>query len=251
MSNLPKPSIITYKTKLFDGKTVEFRPMLMKEQKLMMMAQEEPDATKDAVVMDAIRTVIKSCLITDIDLSRIPSFDIEHLLLQIRQKSVGSTVKVNIKHFPDENNPRDCDPCKFQTETTIDLSKANLVKDADLKTVFEFGGGFGVEMTFPTIEVFNRMREFSHTPKAIEIVIEIIAACVSRIFSGDNVYDAKDFTTEEIIDWLSNFDFSVIDEINENFIMKMPYIEIKHTWKCSQCGLEETTKIRGIFDFFR
>jgi hypothetical protein len=220
----------------------------MKEEKVLMMAAQSAEQGDDAGVSNvitAIRNVLQDCIVTqDILIEELPSFDIEWLFVKVREQSVGSTIKVGLTHpHTDEFK------CDDPTEVTVDLTKVVFEKPEGFKDYFDLGGGFGVKMTYPTAAIMDKL-VVTEQSNAVEVMFEIVAACVEQMVHGDEVYDATEYDVKSIVDWLMNFSRSKIEEINELFFGKMPSLKSDVEWTCKVCKQKQTTHVRGIMDFF-
>jgi hypothetical protein len=248
MITLPTPAVVTFETTLpSNGKKVKYRPFLMKEEKVLMIAYESADqGEKDGQkqIMDALRSVLQSCILSDLDIDTLPAFDLEWLFLKVRIQSVGSMVRVGLRHGGDI-------VCDAVTEVDVDLAGVQMDKDPEHKMFFDMGGGFGVQMRYPTADVLEKIADIGEGANVIDILFEIIAVCVEQIVGpGDVVYDTKDLTSKQVSEWLMHFSRAKLEEINESFFGKMPSLNTEVKWVCKKCQTDQVTPVKGIMDFF-
>jgi len=177
---LPKLASAKYELTLpSNGEKVEFRPFLVKEEKLLLMAQ---GAGTEADQIRAIKDIVSNCTFNSVDPSKIPFFDLEYIFLQLRGKSVGETTKVSVT-CPDDKET------KVQVE--INLADIKCVTNVEHNNKIELGDGIGIMMKYPMIDIMA-----AQTDKP-EAAFEIIKNCVDSIYDAENVTDRKDMDEKE------------------------------------------------------
>ena len=233
---LPKLNVPRYKTQLpSTGKTVSYRPFLVKEEKLLLIATETGEQSE---LIDAIKTIILEC--TDLkEVSSLSTFDIEYLFLKIRTKSVGESVDVTVT-CPDDN--------ETEVEVSIPLDDIQVVKNKKHKTELKLSDEIAITMGYPAIETFVKMN-FSDDMSQVDQVFEMAASCVKTISDANQVYDCNDSTREELMeffDQLSSKQFMMIQE----FFETMP--KLSHTIKVTNpnTGVESDIVLEGLASFF-
>ena len=232
---LPKLNVPKYKLKLpSDGRTVNYRPFLVKEEKLLLIATETGEQSD---IVDAIKNIIKDC--TDInDVERLCTFDIEYLFLNIRCKSVGETVEVNVT-CPDDG----------ETETSIEipLDEIKVQKDKNHKKDIKLSDEIAVTMGYPSLDTFVKMN-FSDN-SGVEQVFDMAADCVETISDANQVYDCKDVPREELKEWFNQLNSKQFQMIQE-FFETMP--KLSHTLKVTNpnTGVESEVVLEGLASFF-
>jgi len=228
--SLPKLAIPTFVTKIpSTGQEVEYRPFLVKEEKVLLMALDGRDEKEMA---RATLNIIDSCVITDIDSSKLATFDVEHLFLQIRGKSVGEIINMKVNHGEDSE-------CKHVTSLQINLEEVTVDKEvSDGKIMLD--DNIGVKMRYPSL---NEVSTFDTD----DIEMEIINNCIEYVYDKDSVY--SDFTKEEMIEWLGNLKQSQYEKITE-FLDGMPRLSYDLKWKCEACGKDDSVTLEGLSSFF-
>ena len=209
---------------------IRYRPFLVKEEKILLMALEGRDLVEIKI---AINQILKTCIIDEVDIDNLPVFDIEYLFLMVRSKSVGEIIEFNIGHTKQTE-------CNHKTEVAINLNEVEIIGDIqDGKLMLT--DTIGVKMHYPTIKAVELL---GNNKKDI---VSVIASCIDFVFDKENVYD--DFTNEELVDWLDNLNRDQYQEIND-FFASAPKLSYEIKWKCPACGEEDSSVIEGLNNFF-
>ena len=232
---LPKISVPKYKLKLpSDGRTVNFRPFLVKEEKVLLLATEDGDQN---VIVSAIKDIIKDC--TDItDVEKLATFDIEFVFLQIRTKSVGESVDVNVT-CPDDN--------ETSVSVSIPLDEIKVKKTRGHKKDLKISDDVAITMGYPTIETFVAMN-FGEGAE-VDQVFDMAASCVESISDANQVYDCSTVPKKELIEFFDQMNSKQFMMIQE-FFEKMP--KLTHTIKITNpnTGVESEVVLEGLASFF-
>lgn len=244
------PSITTpiHEVKLFSQKEpVKFRPFLVKEQKLMLIATEETDPSE---VMKTIKQIIKNCLIDEsIDVDKLPLVDIELLFLNFRARSMGESINVyfKCKNFVPEEGKEELKECGMLIDSSVNLLQVPVV-NLDYTTKVMINDEIGVQLKYPT---FENIQKLTNPADNLEENSEFksIAMSVEYIFDKDNVYYAKDATIEEIIDFLMTLPPDKYQLIIE-FFRNLPTIRQEIDKECPKCALKHKFVLEGLNDFF-
>lgn len=234
---LPKIEVPTYKLTLPSEDTVvEFRPFLVKEEKILMMAMEEKN---DAQMKSAVRDLINSCTFGKLEVTKLPLFDIEYLFLNIRAKSVGEIA--SFKVFCPEDKvtliPVDVDLTKVEVQ--VDDEHTN-------KIVLDEERNLGISMNYPNIETIPLgVDEDMNT----EAIFKTIVECIDYIYEGEQVHKAKDSTKAELIDFFNNLNTNQFKLIRK-FFDTMP--KLRHEVKVinPKTKKESVVTLQGLSDFF-
>lgn len=233
---LPKLNTPKFKMKLpSDGRTVNFRPFLVKEEKLLLIATEMGEQEE---IIRAITTIIEDC--TDIqDVKALSTFDIEYVFLQIRQKSVGEEVEVMIT-CPDDGFT--------QVKVKIPLSDIKVQRDKNHKTEIKLDDEIVLTMGYPNLETFVSMNFGNDTP-GVDQIFEIASKCMLTIADSDQLYDCKDSTKKELLEFLDGLTSTQFKKIQE-FFETMP--KLKHTLKVvnPDTKVESEVVLEGLSAFF-
>lgn len=234
--SLPKINTPQYKMKLpSDGRTVNFRPFLVKEEKLLLIATEMGEQEE---IMSAITKIIEDC--TDItNVKDLATFDIEFVFLQIRQKSVGEEVKVNVT-CPDDG--------ETQVQVEIPLNDIKVHKEKKHNAAIKLGDNVVLTMGYPNLETFVEMNFIDQTP-SVDQIFEVAAKCMVSIADAEQVYDCKDCTKKELLEFLDGLTSNQFKMV-QDFFETMP--KLKHTIKVKNpnTGVENDIVLEGLSAFF-
>jgi hypothetical protein len=236
---LPKIATPTYELELpSTGEAVQFRPFLVKEEKLLVIALESEDTKQ---ITTAIKTVIKNCIVTkNIKVETLPTFDIEYLFLNIRGKSVGEQVEVNVICPDDEVT---------QVSVKIDIDSIRVQKNEDHTNQIKVDKNIMMEMKYPSLDQFIKSNFDFKTENAMEQSFDLIASCINKIYTEDEVWVASDVTKKELSDFLDQMNSSQFKQI-ENFFETMP--KLSHTIKVKnpKTEVESEVVLEGLASFF-
>lgn len=241
---LPKLDTPIYETKLIsDGKIVRFRPFLVKEQKLFLMANESEDP-KDGI--NAIKQVLHNCILNeDVDIDSLPTFDLEYLFLQLRARSVGeiSNLRYSCNNTVLDENGKD-KICGGVVKIDLNLLDIKPELNPEHSNKIELTDKMGIVMKYPN---FNILKKLDINNQAD--LLNVVAGCIDYVYDSDNVYYAKDSTKEELnefVESLSQTDFLKI----QKFFQTMPKLSKDVNFKCSKCKYEEKITLEGLMSFF-
>ena len=246
---LPKIDVPVFELKLpSNGKRVRYRPFLVKEEKLLLLAVEGGDAKEGAA---AIKQVLNNCTIEpkNLDIDSLPTFDIEYFFLQLRGKSVAETVDMTYScQIKDEKTNQLC-PGKFPIE--IDISKVEVLRDPKHTNEIEIAPHIGVVMKYPKLDttlenVFEDEEENAHE---VDILINIIAECMESIYDEENVHQVKDTPKQEVLDFILGLTQNQFEKLRE-FFETAPKLYQKIEAECPTCKQENTIELEGLQSFF-
>jgi len=236
---LPKISTPTYELELpSTEKTIRYRPFLVKEEKLLVIALESEDNKQ---ITNAIKTVIKNCILTkDIKVETLPTFDIEYLFLNIRGKSVGEEVEVNII-CPDDN--------ETNTTVSINLDSIKVQKNEEHTNKIKVDNSIMMEMKYPSLEQFIKTNFDFKNENAMEQSFDLIASCIDKIYTEEEVWSTADVTKKELTEFLDQMNSFQFKEI-EKFFETMPKLSHKVTVKNPKTQKESEVVLEGLASFF-
>ncbi len=233
---LPKLNVPRYKIKLpSDGRTVSFRPFLVKEEKLLLLATETGEQDE---IVTAIKNIIKEC--TDIqNVERLSTFDIEYLFLQIRTKSVGESVDVTVM-CPDDG--------ETEVAISIPLDDIKVVKTRGHKREMKLSDEIVITMGYPSLDTFVKMN-FTDNDSEVEQMFDMAASCVETIADVEQVYECKDVPKAELIEWFNELNSKQFQMI-QKFFETMP--KLSHTVMVTNpnTGVESEVVLEGLASFF-
>jgi hypothetical protein len=212
------------------GETVKFRPFLVKEQKQLLMAASAESEQQTT----AVEEIVRSCTFGKVETSKIASFDVEYLFMNIRARSVGENIDLVLT----------CE-CGAKTDHVVDITTVQVDKSDEHQTNIELDNDFIVKMRHP------RMREVDDLVNngGVDGIIKIIARSIDTIWQGETMYSAADYTVAEMIEFVENLSPASLDKI-ERFFATMPVLRHRINWQCAECGNNNQVTLEGIQSFF-
>lgn len=228
-----------------DGKTVKYRPFLVKEQKVLLMAMESED---NVAIFNAIKQIINSCAVDEVDVNKLPIFDLEYFFLRLRAKSIGEEVELNLRHPTGFNSKeQQCDHVTSRKLNLLDVEVHKTLNHVD-KIILDEETGIGVKFKYPNGEISNEI-DSDDEKTQMDLASDAILNCIDFIFDKDNVYKKEDSTKEELMEFIDNLSQEQFQKLSE-FFDTMPKLKHEVKWKCSGCGCEEKVSLEGLANFF-
>ena len=238
---MPLPKIVTptYELELpSSGETIKYRPFLVKEEKVLVIALESEDNKQ---ITTAIKTVLKNCIQTKgIKVEQLPTFDIEYLFLNIRGKSVGETVDVNVTCPDDEVTT---------TKVTIDLDAIQVQKNEEHTNQIKLDDSIMMELKYPSLEQFIKSNFDFSDQNQMDQSFQLIGQCIDKIYTADEVWAAADCTKKEINEFLESMNSNQFKDI-EAFFETMPKLQHTVTVTNPKTNVESEVVIEGLASFF-
>jgi hypothetical protein len=239
--SLPVLSNPTYTAKVpSTGKNFNFRPFIVREQKILLMALESGDITN---IYHGLRDIINSCILTDIgDVESIPLFDLEGIFLAIAAKSTGEIAKVGKK----------CKHCSHLNEIEIPLEGVVLKKFNKENNKIQLTDQVGVLLKYPTLKDaldISISQEKDKDKSSEALSFEIIMNTIGSVFEGKNVYSGTDYSKEDLAEFVESFQMSHLKKIKD-FLINVPYLSYEGSFECESCKKTNEYEVKGIRDFF-
>ena len=236
---LPKISTPTYELELpSTGQTIKYRPFLVREEKLLVLALESEDTKQ---ITNAIKTVIKNCIETKgIKVESLPTFDIEFLFLNIRGKSVGEEIEVNIICPDDEET---------LVPVSINVDDIQVQKNPDHNKQIKVDDSIMMEMKYPSLDQFIKSNFDFTADNTMDQSFDLISSCIDKIYTEDEVWAAGDVTKKELTEFLDQMNSSQFKEI-EKFFETMPKLSHKVKVKNPNTEVESEVVLEGLSSFF-
>ena len=236
---LPKIATPTYELVLpSTDQTIQFRPFLVKEEKLLVLALESEDNKQ---ITTAIKSVLKNCVLTKgIKVEQLPTFDIEFLFLNIRGKSVGEELEVNIVCPDDETT---------QVTVDINLDDIQVQKNEEHNKQIKLDENLMMEMKYPSLDQFIKNNFDFNEKNQMDQSFQLIASCIDKIYSEDEVWATADCTKKEVNDFLEQMNSGQFKLI-ETFFETMP--KLSHTISVTnpKTKVENDVVLEGLASFF-
>ena len=234
---LPKLTTPTYELEIpsTDAK-IKYRPFLVKEEKILMMAMESKTS---ADITQAVKDIVSECTFNKVKIDDMPMFDVEYIFLNIRSKSVGEVSKLKLL-CPDDK--------KTYADVEVNLNEVKVQVGDDHTNKIDLGNGMGMIMKYPTIDSFKESGIKDINPSNM---LEVITTCILQIFEdeGKKVYDTKDQTQKEVTEWIEGLNTKQFQDV-QKFFETMPKLKHEITIKNPKTKVESKIMLNGLNDFF-
>ena len=234
---LPKLTTPTYELEIpSTDEKIKFRPFLVKEEKILMMAME---SKASADITQAVKDIVQECTFNKVKIDDMPMFDVEYIFLQIRSKSVGEVSKLKLLCPDDE---------KTYADVELDLNEVKVQVGDNHTNKIALGNGMGMIMKYPTIDSFSETGIKDINPGNM---LEVISTCILQIFEkkGEKVYDTKDQTQKEVEEFIEQLNTKQFKDI-QKFFDTMPKLKHEITIKNPKTKKESKITLTGLNDFF-
>ena len=240
---LPKLDVPMYSVNLIStGKPIRFRPFLVKEQKLFLMASESSDSNE---IVNTIRQVLKNCVLDEVDIDSLPTFDLEYLFMNLRARSVEEVVNLRYKCNNTVKEDGEEKKCNGLVEFDVNLLEIQPTKNSKHKNKIQLTENLGICFKYPTFDMIQKYEKLDEN----EIMMKILIDCIDYIYDKENVYYAKDTPAKELEEFVDNLQQKDLEKFKE-FFDTMPEIKKDVHFKCPKCGYEEDMTIKGLQSFF-
>ena len=231
---LPKIATPSYELTLpSTGEKVEYRPFLVKEEKLLLMAMESGNQKE---ITNTVKKLIASCTKGTLNIDALPMFDIEYLFMQLRIKSVDDTVEIHPK----------CTKCGESVKMKMDLKKVDVVKP---KGKIDFNipltSDIGLTMRFPTLDMMSDMKPGDEAKS--DFIFTTIGKCIESVYDGEQVY--SDFSKKELDDFVDSLPQDQFKKVTD-FFETMPKLKHDIKFDCPSCHHKNSIELSGLQDFF-
>ena len=240
---MPLPTIETptYELKLHSSnKKVRYRPFLVKEEKVLIIALESQDQQE---ITHAVKAVLKKCILTKgIDVDNLPTFDIEHLFLNIRAKSIGEDIKLTVT-CPDDGETK--------VPVTIYVDEIKVIRPKDHNIDIVLDDKMSLRMKYPSLNQFieSNFDTDDEAETMVDKTFRVVADCMDTIFDGEDAWEAKDYSAQERLDFVQQLNSQQYKKV-ENFFSTMP--KLSHTIEVVNPNTKEkgSVVLEGLADFF-
>jgi len=243
---LPKIDVPLYELTLpLSKKKIKFRPFLVKEEKILLMAMESDN--EDSILL-AIKQILNNCIVSKIDIDDLPIVDFEFLFMHLRARSVSEMVELQYRCNNDvevENEKKKCD-------NLVKLSFNALEVEPDLKNVtekIELTPKLGIVMKYPTYKGIEELTKNNQKVSAADVVAKTIINSIDYIYDEESIFYAKDVQEHELVDFIDSLTREQFLKI-QNFFETLPKLKKEIAFKCPKCNYEEYLILEGIQSFF-
>ena len=237
---LPKISTPTYELELpSNGKKIRYRPFLVKEEKILIMALESEDMKQ---ISNAIIQILTECILTKgVKISELSTFDIEYLFLNVRAKSVGESVEVTVT-CPDDG--------ETQVSMQIDIDTIKVQKDPAHSNIIKLDENLSMKMKYPSLDQFIESNfEFTEDENDVDKSLMMITSCIDMVYNAEDSWSSSDSTKEELKEFIEQMNTKQFKEI-ENFFTTMPKLSHTIVVKNPKTEIESEVVLEGLASFF-
>lgn len=215
--------------------TVYYRPFLIGEQKILLIAQESED--EGQVIREMINLLDTCC--DDMNAANLNTIDLEYLFLQLRMKSVGESSDVMMI----------CESCEAETELSINLEDAKVIEtEPKIDSIVKLNDAVSIELQYPSFGMMEHL-DPNEPELNTEGVFEVMTKCIVSIINGDEVFTRDDFSEKELVEFLDQLELTMFNKVNE-FFNNAPVLTIDANFKCSSCDINNENKLEGVGSFF-
>jgi hypothetical protein len=237
---LPKISTPTYELELpSNEKKIRYRPFLVKEEKILIMALESEDMKQ---ISNAIVQILTECILTkNVKIAELSTFDIEYLFLNVRAKSVGETIEVNIT-CPDDG--------ETQVSMEIDIDTIKVQRDPNHNSIVKLDDTLSMKMKYPSLDQFIENNfEFSEEETDVDKSLMMITSCIDMVYNAEESWSSKDCTKKELKEFVEQMNTKQFKEI-ESFFTTMPKLSHTIVVKNPKTEIESEVVLEGLASFF-
>ena len=229
---LPKLNAPTYELTIPSiEQLVTYRPFLVKEEKILLMANQDENDTRGMI--RAMRQIINNCILSaNFDSENLPLFDIEYIFLKLRAKSVGEISEVGYK----------CPKCESINKVSVNLDQVEVIKNEEHTNQIQLTDTIGVMLKYPD------MYSITDTTN-VEDIMRVLCKCIDIIYEGDEIHNASEYDFEEIVDFVDGLTQEQFQKL-QNFFETMPKLSHDIDYHCKKCGHEQILVIEGLQNFF-
>jgi hypothetical protein len=226
--------------------TVKYRPFLVKEQKILLMAMESNDQNANLV---AIKQIINNCAIDKVDVEKMPTFDLEYFFINLRAKSIGESVELRMRHRTGYND--EGVECDHTTLVNINLTEIEVDQEIGHtdNIVIDEENQVGIKMKYPTLDAASLKHISKKSKNQMDAAMESIVNCIEYIYDKEEIYKTEDITRTELIEFIDNLSQEQFMKIN-NFFTSMPKVKKEIEWTCGGCGSHDKVTLEGMSNFF-
>tara|TARA_B100001093_G_scaffold159418_1_gene151907 strand:+ start:1772 stop:2506 length:735 start_codon:yes stop_codon:yes gene_type:complete len=241
---LPKLDTPTYELNLIStGKPVRYRPFLVKEQKMFLMSAESED-TKELIT--TIRNVLKNCLLDEVDVDNLPSFDLEYLFMNLRARSVEEVVNLKYKCNNNvKNEEGEEKKCNHIVEFDVNILEIEPTTYDNHTDKIQINEKVGIRLKYPTFEMFQKYDNLDQS----EAMLQVLVDCIDYIYDEEQMYYSKDSTRKELEEFIDNLQQKDLEKFKD-FFNTMPELKKDLNFDCPKCEHKETITVKGMQNFF-
>lgn len=214
------------------GQTIKMRPFLVKEEKLLLMAQTSGNS-RDVVL--AIKQVVNNCIVDNIDIEKLTTFDLEYMFVKLRSRSINNVIEVTYTDPEDD----------AQYKIEIDLDKVEIQRDERHNNTIDITDNMVIVLRYPKTDMLKAVEQ---STSEVDLYFEVIKYCIDKVYDADNVYEASEQTEEELQEFVASLNVAVFKQI-QLFLETMPKLHYEASYTNSK-GTERKVILQNLNDFF-
>ena len=229
------------------GKEVKYRPFLVKEEKILLLAMESENTEE---IIGATKTIINNCVYGDIDVDEMPTFDVEYIFLQLRAKAKGEVLDLKYK----------CPKCELEIPIAINIDDITIQRNKEHNKDIKLTEELGVMMKYPNMSLQMEVAQNTDTKTDVEKLFETVISCIDYIYDKETTYPSKDHTEKEMTDFLESLtdeQFQKLSKFFETSPVLRHHVELHCKNKVKgkgkekkECGYKEKITLEGLNSFF-
>lgn len=239
---LPQPPVPTYELSLpSTGKKIKFRPFLVKEEKILLMAMEEDEngVVNSDKALFAVKDILRGCILSKVDVDELASFDLEYLFLRIRAVSAGEDVKMKVTCLDDGETV---------VNVTINLLDIEVEKQEGHTNKIMLSDDMGLVMKYPGVGQFVNLTLINKDLKTADEVFDMLADCIDQLFHGEEVWDCETTDKKDFINFIEGMTQKQFESV-QNFFDTMPILRHKFKVRNPNTGVESEYTLEGLSSF--
>ena len=222
---------------------VRFRPFVVREAKALLIAQQSEDSK---VMVDTLKSVIKSCIKDSIDVDKLAIFDLEYIFTQLRARSVGEVIEL-IMACDEDHGEKDK---LAKVKVNVDLTKLKVSIDDNHNKKIPLFDDVGIVMKYPSIDILKKLESIDAiVSEEVEAVFSIVLECIDYIYDSQEVYHAKEQTKQELIDFIENLSSDQFKKV-QAFFETLPKLSHTVVYDCPVCKKHHEVSLEGLESFF-
>lgn len=236
---LPKISAPVYDLTLpMLNQKIQFRPFLVKEQKILLIAIQSEDPV---FIRDNVKNIIKSCCLTDINVDELSALDIEYFFLNLRARSIGEVVETKYRCEATNSEGETCG-----NQLKVDINLLDIKPElTDYNDIVEITDSVGIKFKYPNFKVVEQLSE---DKDVVEKTFDAIINCIDYIYDDNNFYYAKETPKKELVEFLESLNVDQFKKV-ENYFDALPKLKKEINIKCNKCGFDHKIVLEGIDNF--
>lgn len=231
LNEVPKYELIVPSS----GQTIKFRPFLMKEEKVLLMAMESENQTD---IFNTIIDTLSACIVDEVNINKLTTFDVEYCFLKIRSKSAGEKATLNFK----------CNKCEAENEVSVNIDDIK-IEIPKLDSLVEINDEISVELAWPSFNSVTKNESIINSENAVDQIFGLVRSCIVSINTEEERFSAKDHTKEELDQFIDSLNSEQFSKIRE-YVEQMPRLKHDVSFCCTNCTTSNEVTVEGLQSFF-